>query len=225
MKRFDIAYIPFTSNLQLNDVVESNFRCIHSPYWRIESGIVAIHVNGNNISSTLMSETIELYRGGLLTLVQACLDNMDAHSICREIWFMRNCYLDDIFAFSLILHKWKYRMKQGWFWISRGSGYPFPHVERGMTKYTSDFDLFKYFKHAIGSGAYSTTHRRKRSKRVFDVELTFSDKQQFNDTIEFRYPGATEELLKDQLWRPHVLAIRNEALARRLQSSRRVRHY
>lgn len=55
------------------------------------------------------------------------------------------------------------------------------------------------------------TPHRKRG-RLPDVELTFTPKQQFNNTIEFRFKGATEGILKDELWRPSVLARRKRLI-------------
>lgn len=100
----------------------------------------------------------------------------------------------------MVLHKWKSLTKQGWFWVSKESRYPYAHITRSMTYYTSSFDLSHYIHHAIGSGAYSLQTeniRNNKPDRIVDEELKFSEKQKFNDMIEFRFPGATEELMKD----------------------------
>lgn len=43
-----------------------------------------------------------------------------------------------------------------------------------------------------------------------DSELKFSEQQKFNDTLEFRFLGATEERLQDEYWRESVLERRKQ---------------
>lgn len=109
----------------------------------------------------------------------------------------------------MVLHHTKDSIRQGWFWVDEESGYVLSHINRSMTPYTSDFDLFSYIHHAIGSGAYSTSYRKKR-KMPLDPELKFSEQQKFNDTLEFRFLGATEERLQDEYWRESVLERRKQ---------------
>lgn len=200
VSQFDISYIPFTSTVerkQSNPI--ANFKELASPYWRIESGIVALSVTDDKAALSLLEETVDLYRGTMLKVATTCLQNPDGHHACRDVWFQRNLYLDDIFAFSLMLHKHKHRMKQGWFYVGPGFDYDYLHTEKGMTPYTSKFDLFKYIVHSIGAGAYSVTFRKKLNPDI-DVELLFLERQKFADLVEFRFPGSNPETHKDLYW-------------------------
>jgi hypothetical protein len=197
VNQYDISYIPFTTNTIWGVPPVANFVDIESPYWRIESGIVVL--TANKRSMQLMDRATDLYRGRLLKLTQDCLTDPNLHPhLCQEIWFQRNLYLDDIFAFSMLLHQTKKQVKQGWLYLSRESGYMFAHLSKGQTPYTTPFDVCDYFYHNIGNGAYSNGFRF--SKIMPDDELLFSKSESFNNTVEFRFPGATEEKLKDYLW-------------------------
>lgn len=87
-------------------------------------------------------------------------------------------------------------MKQGWLHVGPGHDYDYEHTQKGMTPYTSDFDLFRLLNHHIGAGALSFTFRR-HVKSVVDEELQFTERQQFGDLVGFRFPAATSETLKD----------------------------
>jgi hypothetical protein len=200
--KYDISYIPFTTNTVWGIPPQANFVDIDSPYWRIESGIVVI--TANQASVLLFEKATNLYRGKLLKLTQDCLTDPKSHpTLCSEIWFQRNLYLDDIFAFSMVLHQTKKQLKHGWLHLSKESGYMFAHLTASQTPYTSPFDVCDYFYHNIGNGAYSSGFRF--SKVIPDEELLFSKAESFNRTVAFRFPGATPEKLRDYLWSMEVL--------------------
>ena len=228
VSQFDITYIPFMSDKQWGIPPKPGFDSIDSPYWRIESGVIAYQMTANTVK--LLERVVQLYTGELLRLVKGCLEPVAPHlareSICDEIWFRRNVYFDDIFAYSLALHESKHSMRQGWF--SDGCGkhcsnyrdckrvvgktkYPYPHVCQNQAPYVSPFNLEFYIVHYIGSGAYSTVFRleQKNTKAArTDIELQFSQRERFNNTLEFRFPGATEENLQDEYWTQENLAAR-----------------
>ncbi len=224
VRRFDVAFIPFTSNKLWGDAPSPDFADLSSPFWRIESGVVAFTVSDR--ATALVSDVVSHYRGALLRHVRHCLERMPhlPGAPCNETWFRRNVYLDDIFVFSLVLHKAKASARLGWFSVGRGpqcggllsralrrrSRYPFPHVCQRQTPYTSPFDLDAYFQHRIGSGAYSTAFRRGVQTRV-DAELLFSPAELFNDTLEFRFAGSGEAELHDTYWGLDTLAKRQAA--------------
>ena len=216
----DISYIPFTTNKGWGDPVYPNFLDIDSPYWRIESGIMAVRASER--TRALFAEAAELYRGTLLKMATRCIESNDL-PICSQVWFRRNTYLDDIFAFSLLLHKYKHdaSLKQGWFSMGCakhchdyiacdaaqlpiiGPRYFFSHVCTSQTNYTASFNLQDIFLHHIGTGAYSSTFRSEheggQTVRV-DAELRFTEDQKFNDTVELRYKNSNLEVLEDWLW-------------------------
>jgi hypothetical protein len=200
--KYDISYIPFTTNTVWGVPPAANFVDIDSPYWRIESGIVVLTANQKSI--LLFKKATNLYRGRLLKLTQDCLADSKSHpGLCNEIWFQRNLYLDDIFAFSMLLHQTKKQLNQGWLYLSRESGYMFAHLKASQTPYTTPFDVCDYFYHNIGNGAYSSGFRF--SKVIPDQELLFSKAESFNKTVSFRFPGTTPEKLRDYLWSKDVL--------------------
>jgi hypothetical protein len=200
--KYDISYIPFTTNTVWGIPPEANFVDIDSPYWRIESGIVV--TTASQTSVLLFEKATNMYRGRLLKLAQDCLEDPKTHpSLCNEVWFQRNLYLDDIFAFSMVLHQTKKQLKQGWLHLSKKSGYMFAHLNASQTPYTSPFDVCDYFYHNIGNGAYSSGFRF--SKVIPDEELLFSKAESFNNTVSFRFPGSTPEKLRDYLWSMEVL--------------------
>jgi hypothetical protein len=175
---------------------------LDSPYWRIESGIVVITNDKKSIH--LFEKATDMYRGRLLKVSQDCLRDPLTHpNLCNEIWFQRNLYLDDIFAFSLVLHETKSHLKHGWLHLSKESGYEFAHLRQAQTPYTTPFDVCDYLFHNIGNGAYSSGFRF--SKVMPDEELLFSKEESFNNTVEFRFKGATPEKLHDNLWIGTVL--------------------
>ena len=228
VKQYDITYIPFMSDKQWGIPPKPGFDSIDSPYWRIESGVIAYQMTANTVK--LLERVVQLYTGELLRLVKGCLEpvspDVAREHICDEIWFRRNVYSDDIFAYSLALHESKHSMRQGWF--SDGCGkhcsnyrdckrvvgktkYPYPHVCQNQAPYVSPFNLEYYIVHYIGSGAYSTVFRleQKNTKAArTDIELQFSQREHFNNTLEFRFPGATEENLQDEYWTQENLAAR-----------------
>ena len=217
----DISYIPFTTNKGWGEPVYPNFLDIESPYWRIESGIMA--VKASERTRALFAEAAELYRGKLLEIAKRCIEFNDL-PICSQTWFQRNTYMDDIFAFSLLLHKYKYdtTLKQAWFSMGcgkhchdyvacnaaqlplKGLRYFFSHVCTSQTNYTSSFNLQDIFLHHIGTGAYSSTFRSAEGgaaqKVRIDKELQFTGAQKFNDTVELRYKGANLQKLEDWIW-------------------------
>ena len=216
VRSHDISFIPFTNNEHWGDTPVPNFEHIEDPLWRIESGVVA--VNAGAISRAILGEVISMYQGELLKMARQCIEPIDVSSrpgICKEIWFMRNIYLDDIFVFSMVLHKNKYIANLGWFITGGGAcKYPFLHIRRGAENYTSPFSLDRYVCHYIGHGAYSKNFREEitsgkvPSAKKFDDELVFKQSERFNDTVEFRFPGATPELLHDSYWPLESLQLR-----------------
>mmetsp|Transcript_2059 Transcript_2059/g.3932 ORF Transcript_2059/g.3932 Transcript_2059/m.3932 type:complete len:547 (+) Transcript_2059:44-1684(+) len=137
----DITYIPFMSDPEWADRNASaiNFKSLDDPFWRIESGLVAM--TANNRSRGFLSEVLDLYRGGLLDLASRCLKIVNENAkledlplskfelyndakmmeeMCHQPWLKRNLYMDDIFAVSMTLHRHHHfntDLKQGWFWM------------------------------------------------------------------------------------------------------------
>lgn len=228
VRAHDITYIPFTTNKLWGDTPRVDFNSLDDPFWRIESGVVALTASAT--TRRLISDVIEHYNGKLLRRVKQCLQLLPLlphHSWpCNETWFQRNVYLDDIFVFSLVLHEYKAIASQGWFSVGHGqqcSGplpakddidvanpYPFPHVCRSQTPYSSSFNLERYFEHQIGSGAYSKVFRHGASSAI-DAELMMSPSQLFNDSLEWRFPGATPKKLHDEMWDMRTLQKRRDA--------------
>ena len=223
----DISYIPFTTNRLWGDTPLVDFYSLEDPFWRIESGVVALTASATTRS--LISDVIDHYNGKLLRRVKQCLRLLPLMPLqtspCNESWFQRNVYLDDIFVFSLILHE-RAATRQGWFSVGHGqhcrgplaaeddvavaNPYPFPHVCRGQTPYSSAFNLERYFEHQIGSGAYSKVFRHGAMSSV-DAELILSPPQLFNDSLEWRFPDATPDKLHDFLWDMRTLQKRRDA--------------
>lgn len=218
---FDISLIPFTVNPRWGVKPMKDFEKLEDPYWRIESGLVALKVG--YYSKEIMSKVIKMYDGGLLRKVKECFkkNKNKRPDICEEIWFQRNVYLDDIFVFSMVLHEYKTEAKIGWFHhcqpliethtlCAHSCRYPFPHVAPNQTQYTSPFPIDYYACHKIGSGAYSSKFRESKTTAVVP-ELAFSRHQRFNDTLEFRFKGASAARLHDYYWTVEDLERRQRA--------------
>ena len=175
-----------------------------------------------------------LYTGGLLSIAKQCIALRANDEFCQQIWVRRNLYMDDIFAFTLALRYFReYRgLEIGWFYSGCGAHcascqhrlragskdlYAFPHVCTGPD-YVTTFDLTRYVFHRVGSGYYSQMFREsfrdrplhERSWRYVDAELEFSDKQKFNNTLEFRFLGENSTTLKDELWSCRTLKLRRD---------------
>ena len=234
VKTWDVSMIPFSSNKQWGDVAVPDFEnSLLSSYWRIESGVVAFVANKR--TRMLMSYVKSLYTGELLSITKQCLETREDVKFCEQIWVRRNLYMDDIFAFTLALRFFNMHqgLKIGWFYSGCGAhcktclqestkslrhSYAFPHVCTGPD-YVAPFALTEYVFHRVGSGYYSQLFResfrdrpkKERAWKYVDEELIFSDKQKFNNTIEFRFAGATIATLKDELWSCEAMNKRKEA--------------
>ena len=234
VKQRDVTMIPFSTNKQWGDVAVPDFdNDLSSPYWRIESGVVVFVANPT--TRRLMEYVKYLYTGGLLSIAKQCIALRANDEFCQQIWVRRNLYMDDIFAFTLALRYFReYRgLEIGWFYSGCGAHcascqhrlragskdlYAFPHVCTGPD-YVTTFDLTRYVFHRVGSGYYSQMFREsfrdrplhERSWRYVDAELEFSDKQKFNNTLEFRFLGENSTTLKDELWSCRTLKLRRDA--------------
>ena len=108
--QYDVSFIPITTNKVKGVPIRTyqvNFKGLDSPYWRLESGVVAFRVGAGALK--LLSRAIDLYTGGLLRLARRCLSGRHAaEPPCTAPWLRRNVYLDDIFLFSLVLHEAHY---------------------------------------------------------------------------------------------------------------------
>lgn len=158
VNRYHITYIPFTTNREWGVDPEVDFQDITSPYWRIESGVVA--VKACKESRRIFRRVLRLYAGKMLNLSRKCIYEPDSRGICSAVWLRRNVYMDDIFALSLVLHQMRHeygpKSLQGWFSIGcsprcgqeqyrkciaalpsgNDSPYPYPHVCPSQTSYT-----------------------------------------------------------------------------------------
>ena len=213
--KHDVTFIPFTTNKQWDDVIKPNFQnSLTSPYWRIESGFLAMQVTG--ATKQFLEYSRKLYSGELLSLARGCLHRKSSYPYCDKIWLRRNLYLDDIYVLSLALHELYERkaIRLGWFWYGCSANcllcpdldieakpYPYPHTCYGAN-HVSPFYLGKYAHHWIGSGYYSSQFRTLSTQmsKLMDQEVMFEDHEMFNDTIEFRFPGSTPEMLEDVMW-------------------------
>ena len=64
----------------------------------IESGIVAI--TASNATVALFEETVDLYRGKLLSVAKTCLKDLGSHSICKKVQYIS--VIVETYAFGLI---------------------------------------------------------------------------------------------------------------------------
>lgn len=78
---------------------------LDDPRWRVESGVMAFHVNAR--TRALTSAALELYDGGTLRVATACRDRAAAgqpEPECSETWLRDNVFLNDIYVWALLLH-------------------------------------------------------------------------------------------------------------------------
>jgi hypothetical protein len=119
----DVTYIPFAlggqdpwADYNVSDAksLDTLFR---SEWWCVESGLLALTVHGKTRRFT--AKALDLYRGGLYFLAQACFKGAQ---FCRLERVKRNLFLNDIFVLSLLLHSDAHNdplfyadLKHGWF--------------------------------------------------------------------------------------------------------------
>ena len=167
--KFDVTFIPFTTNKQWDDNIVPNFQnSLDNPYWRIESGFVALQVTKS--TKIFLEYGKKLYSGALLNIARSCLQGAKLYQYCTTIWLQRNLYPDDLYVLSLALHEFHVRktISLGWFWYGCSAycplcpdlnislkEYPYPHTCYGA-KHVSPFHLGKYAHHWIGNGYYSS---------------------------------------------------------------------
>jgi len=200
VKSHDISYVPFTADRQWNQHPHRpDFTDIESPYWRIESGIIALVAN--DATKLFLEEAKQWYMGGLLEKAKLCEASSKVGD-CKQIWFQRNVFLNDIFAFSLLLHKNKHSLKQGWFWYGASPRcgaaqgeykYLYSHTCQAQTEYTSTFNLEEYFLHFVG-------HTHEKQARVINSELKCTPDMRFNSTLSYRLFGYSPKAFHDEYW-------------------------
>ena len=121
----DITYIPLYLEQHLVNpfknfdfsTKENQLKALQYEWWRVESGTLAL--NPNNRTRELTRRALGMYRGGLYELAQQCFNGS---TYCRKERIGANCYGNDVFVWSLLLHADSYKdeyfhvdLKHGWF--------------------------------------------------------------------------------------------------------------
>ena len=127
----DITYIPF--QLKVDDLIpddsyladkkfdptrESDLRkYLHYEYWTLETGLFTFLVNSK--TKAFIDSVVNLYRGGMYN---NCLKCYRGESTCRQPRHRLNLFLNDIFAFNLLVQSdihgdnfFHVGLRHGWF--------------------------------------------------------------------------------------------------------------
>ena len=133
----DVTYIPFQLKIghlipddsylasnRFDPTVEKDLReYLHFEYWSLETGLFVFKVNSK--TKAFIDTVVSLYRGGMYNL---CLKCYRGDVRCRLPRYRLNLFLNDIFAFNLVLQSDIHRdpsfhvgLKHGWFAMH---GYP-----------------------------------------------------------------------------------------------------